>query len=43
MYECKRCGDTFEGDRWEPDYPDTECDEHDGGQHVYAEKTDDLV
>jgi hypothetical protein len=25
-YECKRCGETFVGGRWEPEFPDTESD-----------------
>lgn len=37
-YECEECGDTFEGDRWEPDYPDTYCcKERFPDGHVWAE------
>lgn len=42
-YECKRCREAFVGDRWEPDYPGTECPEHEDGQHVWAEESDSYV
>jgi len=42
-YECKLCGEAFVGARFAPDYPTTECDEHDDGQHVWAEKSDSYV
>ena len=42
-YECKLCGETFVGDRFAPDHPATECDEHEDGQHVWAEESDSYV
>lgn len=42
-FECKLCGETFEGDRWEPEYPDGDCPDHADGQHIWAEEADDYV